>query len=93
MKLRISTLAFVLFGLLNTGCVTRQIVAFQDHPTSNVTALEVLKQSRYVFFAKNEHIFYTCVDNTTQLVCKRLCGGNNDLVCPAGNGQGQSNVR
>jgi hypothetical protein len=96
MNLRKSVFAFALLGLTTTGCVKRTITAFQDHPTSQVTALEVFKHSNYIFFQKFEHIFYSCTDQASQLVCKRLCGGATDLECPmaSGNGNGYTtNVR
>ncbi len=91
MNLRTSAFAFALLGLMTTGCVKRTIVGFQDHPTNNVTSIEVMKRTTFLV-PKVEHIFYTCVDNNTQLVCKRLCGGETDLTCPQGNNNG-SNVR
>lgn len=95
MNLRTSAFAFALLGLMTTGCVKRTIVGFQDHPTSNVTSIEVMKRTMFLI-PKVEHIFYSCVDNNAQLVCKRLCGGETDLECPKASGSGNgysTNVR
>lgn len=89
----IALAAFV--GLLSAGCVKRTIIAFDDHPTQQITLVEVMKQN--LVFKTAEHIFYTCADQGSQLVCKRLCGGNTDLECPksqaGSNGTVYTNVR
>jgi hypothetical protein len=90
-------LAFGLFlSLAAAACTSRSIVGVQDHPTQNLTALQVRAVTNYLFSISIEHVFYSCADNGTDLVCKRLCGGQTDLQCPAataGAGWAATNVR
>lgn len=65
-----------------SGCVHREIVGFNDHETKPLTALQVSVKRSYLFSSSNEFVFYSCAEQGDKLVCKRLCGGNNDVVCP-----------
>lgn len=65
-----------------TGCAHREMVAFADHPTKPLTAMNVDLQRSYLFYSTAEYVFYSCSEQGDQLTCKRLCGGSGDIVCP-----------
>lgn len=69
-------------GTASTGCVSRTIVAFDDHPKHALTTLEVFESRSYFFWGEREHKFFSCTDTGDKLVCKRACGGNLDVQCP-----------
>jgi hypothetical protein len=76
-------LAFAIFALTGaTGCVHRQLESFADHPSAPLTSAVVHLQKNYFFARSHEYVFYSCSENGDTLQCKRLCGGNTDLVCP-----------
>ena len=65
------------------GCAHREMVAFADHPTKPLTALNVDLQKSYLFYSTAEYVFYSCSEQGDQLTCRRLCGGSGgDIVCP-----------
>ncbi len=82
--MRIEILMGALFASLAVGCVHRTIIAFEDHPTQPLTALQIMETKSYLVSSSTEHQFLTCSDTGNALVCKRQCGGDNDLVCPQG---------
>jgi len=85
-----------LFGALSTGCVKRQLVGFADHDSKPLTAMNVAVTRSYLFWSSHEYVFYSCAEQGDKLTCRRLCGGNNDIVCPvaaASGGVVQSNIR
>lgn len=87
-------LAVCLFG--STGCVHRELVGFDDHESKPLTAMRAGITTSYLFWAKYEHVFYSCSEEGDKLTCKRVCGGSNDVVCPQaeGNAYGAStNIR
>lgn len=67
---------------LGSGCVHREIVAFNDHESKPLTAMQVAIQRSYLFYSTHEHVFYSCAEQGDKLTCKRLCGGSRDVVCP-----------
>lgn len=92
-KLIVLGIALLAFG---SGCVHREIVGFNDHETKPLTALQVNVKRSYLFSSSQEYVFYSCAESGDKLTCKRLCGGSNDVVCPAINGSGNAattNVR
>ena len=78
----ISTAALAAFALGTTGCVSRTILSFEDHPSYPVTDLEVFETRSYYVYATHEHQFFSCADAGDKLVCKRTCGGQLDIQCP-----------
>ena len=83
-------------GIASTGCVKQSILAFEDHPKSPVTNLEVFVTKSYYVYTQREHRFYACTDAGDKLLCKRACGGATDIGCPtavATSYGGSSNVR
>ena len=84
-KLCLLAFALLAFG---SGCVKREIVAFADHETKPLTALQVAVNRSYVFSTSREYVFYSCAEQGDKLTCKRLCGGSNDAVCPEASGSG-----
>jgi hypothetical protein len=85
-----------LAALGSTGCASRAILSFEDHPSYPVTDLEVFETKSYYVYATHEHQFYSCADAGDKLVCKRTCGGQLDVQCPsdvATSYGGKSNVR
>ena len=76
------------FAIGAGGCVSRSIIAFDDHPKHPVTHLEVSEVSNYYVFKTGEHRFQTCIDTGDKLVCKRDCGGKTNLECPLAVGTG-----
>lgn len=75
--------AVAALALGSTGCVSRTIVAFDDHPKHSLTTLEIFESRSYFFWGEHEHKFFSCTDTGDKLVCKRACGGNLDVRCPA----------
>lgn len=73
---------------LGSGCVHREIVAFADHETKPLTALQVSVNRSYLFTSSREYVFYSCSEQGDKLTCKRLCGGSNDVVCPEASASG-----
>ena len=67
---------------LGSGCVHREIVAFADHETKPLTALQVSVNRSYLVTSSREYVFYSCSEQGDKLTCKRLCGGSNDVACP-----------
>jgi hypothetical protein len=95
---RIISLAIIAFcSIASTACISRRIIAFDDHPKLPVTSMEVLKHTNYLFIQTDEHQFYLCQDTGSALSCNLQCGGpKNDLVCPKSTSNGRnttSNVR
>ena len=78
----ISAAALAAFALGTTGCVSRTILSFEDHPSYPVTDLEVFETRSYYVYATHEHQFFSCADAGDKLVCKRTCGGQLDVQCP-----------
>jgi hypothetical protein len=96
--MRIAPLFAVAAVLLaaGTGCVRRELVSFADHDSKPLTAINVAVTRSYVFWSSHELVFYSCAEQGDKLSCKRLCGGENDIVCPEAQGSGgvaQSNIR
>ncbi|MBK6696828.1 MAG: hypothetical protein IPG50_32250 [Myxococcales bacterium] len=95
MKKLVSVLALgALLGA--TGCVHRELVGFEDHATKPLTAMRVAVSRSYVFWSSHEYVFYSCAEQGDKLTCKRLCGGQNDLVCPEAQASGygaSTNIR
>lgn len=83
-------LAFLALSTLLGGCVHREFVAFGDHSSQPLTSLGVVENTSYLVSGTSEFITYTCAEKGSQLVCKRLCGGNTDLVCPTAYVNGNS---
>ena len=86
----------LMMSLLTVGCTRYAIRGASDHQDYKVTALEVTKMTNHVFWTSAEHVFWMCRDEGDTLVCKRRCGGDTDLECPAatgGMGGITSNVR
>ena len=81
-------LAACLFG--STGCVHRELVGFNDHDSKSLTAMRAGVTRNYVFWQSYEHVFYSCSESGDKLDCKRVCGGDNDIVCPQVQGSGSS---
>jgi hypothetical protein len=73
------------FALLSsgTGCVHRELIHFHDHGSKPLTSMVVVKRTNYIFSGSEELIWYSCSEQGDKLSCKRMCGGSNDLVCPA----------
>ena len=82
------SVALLLCSLFSVGCIKRTIIGFADHPKHELTELEVMKTGFYVFYASAEHMFLSCTDDDKQLTCKRQCGGETDLQCPAATAAG-----
>ena len=80
-----------------TGCVHRELVSFADHESKPLTAMNVSVHRSYLFWSSEEFVFYSCAEQGDKLTCRRLCGGSNDIVCPAahsgGYGPETTNVR
>ena len=78
-----SAAALAVTALGATGCVSRTMLSFQDHPSYPVTDLEVFETKSYFVYATHEHQFFSCADAGDKLVCKRTCGGQLDIQCPS----------
>ena len=74
-------------ALLASGCVTysRHLVALDSHPKAPALAI----QSNYwMHDAWNgstrlvAHEFWSCQEQTGQVLCKRLCGAQAEYTCP-----------
>jgi hypothetical protein len=65
-----------------TGCVHRELVGFADHASKPLTSVQAVIHTSYFFSATSEYAFYSCAEQGDKLTCKRLCGGDTDLVCP-----------
>lgn len=92
--------ALVATSILASGCMSRQLIGFADHPTKKMLLLETLDHHNYVFMQTLQHVFWTCEDKGSSLTCKLACGKGTDLSCPTGSafwagsvGYGGSNVR
>lgn len=72
--------ALGLFAL--SGCTTRSVVRFEDHPEQDQTYVETLRQDDYFVSQSLTHEFWLCKDEDKRLVCKRTCDGSSDLACP-----------
>jgi hypothetical protein len=66
------------------GCVSRTILSFDDNPKQPLTTMQVMTVKNYFIYKSAEHQFFSCVDKGAALDCKRVCGGNTDLLCPFG---------
>jgi hypothetical protein len=77
-----SAAALAVTALGATGCVSRKMLSFEDHPSYPVTDLEVFETRSYFVYATHEHQFFSCADAGDKLVCKRTCGGQLDIQCP-----------
>ena len=84
-KLCLLAIALLAFG---SGCVHREIVAFNDHESKPLTALQVAVTRSYLVSSSREYVFYSCSEQGDKLTCKRLCGGGNDVVCPEASASG-----
>ncbi len=100
MKAKTSLLSALAVGAVllttATGCVNRELVAFADHDSKPLTSMQVFVTRSYVFWKTHEYVFYSCAEQGDKLTCKRLCGGDNDIVCPTAAGSGgsvQTNIR
>lgn len=84
MKTRASILLAASISLISgtMGCVHRELLTFDDHASKPLTSMRVLKDTNYLFWRSQELIFYSCAEQGDKLTCKRLCGGETDLVCP-----------
>ncbi len=80
---KLAALSILALTTLTTGCASYQILAFQDHGAQASTTVQTLKTTKYLFWSKTEHQFWLCADEGTALNCKRECGGDTDLTCPA----------
>ena len=78
----ISAAALAVTALGTSGCVSRTMLSFEDHPSYPVTDLEVFETKSYFVYATHEHQFFSCADAGDKLVCKRTCGGQLDVQCP-----------
>ncbi|MBI4820600.1 MAG: hypothetical protein HY791_30325 [Deltaproteobacteria bacterium] len=76
--------ALVATTLLASGCMSRQLVGFTDHPAKKMLLLETMDHYNYVFVQSLQHVFWTCEDKGTSLTCKLACGKGTDLQCPTG---------
>ena len=74
--------ALLSLGSSTTGCVRRELIGFEDHPSKQLTAMRVRVDSFHVFWNTHEYVFYSCAEQGDRLVCKRLCGGATDVECP-----------
>ena len=95
---KVVCLGLALFALVSgaTGCVHRELLAFDDHESKPLTSMRVLKNTNYLFWSSQELVFYSCAEQGDKLSCKRLCGGDTDLVCPTaveGYGRSGSNIQ
>lgn len=84
MKRWMASLFVLALSVTSMGCVTRTITRFEDNPKQPVTALELVKNSYYVFYASSVYQFYLCQDTGDKLICELSCDGKNDSVCPMG---------
>ena len=92
-------LSLALLGTLafGSGCVTRTLVAFEDHGSKPLTSMSVSVHRNFILQQKFEAVTYSCREDGDNLDCKRVCGGENDLACPefapVGNGAAYTNTR
>lgn len=84
-KIENKTMGLLALGalLLSTGCTTRSVVRFEDHPKQNQTYVETYRHDNYFVSQSMTHEFWLCKDEEAQLTCKRTCDGSTDLACPA----------
>ncbi len=66
-----------------SGCTTRSVVRFEDHPAQKTTYVETIRHDNYYFSQSLTHEFWLCDDEASKLVCKPSCDGKTDLVCPS----------
>ena len=65
------------------SCSRYQIVEFTDHKSMGLTQLETLRITDYGMWSEVEHQFWLCRNIDEELVCKRRCGGDSGIECPA----------
>ncbi len=65
------------------GCSRYQIVELTDHARLGVTQFETLRITDYGMWSDVEHQFWLCRNIDDDLVCKRRCGGDSGIECPA----------
>jgi hypothetical protein len=77
-------LAVLAAGMLSlAGCSRYQIVELTDHARLGVTQFETLRITDYGMWSDVEHQFWLCRNIDDDLVCKRRCGGDSGIECPA----------
>ena len=84
MKKIIVILAFAAL-LITPGCLKRNVVMVNDHPTRPLTMVETYDQ--YTLFGYQVGgfwRFWTCTDQGDALDCKVECDGETDLDCIGG---------
>ncbi len=71
-----------LVGFTTSGCLSRQMLGFQTHPTEQTVLMETFDTRNYLVWQKHEHVYWSCSEADNALQCVRRCGGKSDLVCP-----------
>jgi hypothetical protein len=84
--------ALLPLAVLAQGCVTWRAVDVTDHTHENVTVLQLVKHSKFLWYSSAEHVFFACSDKGKELDCQRMCGGGTDFDCPS-SFEGHANVR
>lgn len=76
---------------LTSGCAQYKILEFSDHANAEtkLNQLQVLKVTNMFVWAQVEHQFWLCTDKGDELECTRSCGGDLDIQCPMGVGDGR----
>ncbi len=83
----------LLAGFTTSGCLSRQLVSFQTHPSQDTLLMETFDTRSYLVWSKYEHVHWSCSETDNKLQCVRRCGGKSDLVCPATSIFATTNVR
>jgi hypothetical protein len=78
----VAPMALLCAALMTSGCFSRQLIRFGTHAEKPVVLLETVDRHNYLFWATQEHIFWSCAEANSELRCERRCGGNTDLQCP-----------
>ncbi len=79
-----ATLLFSLIGLLSLGgCFSRTIVGVEESATKPVMLITTADNLDLWVYKKLTIQYWECDEGKDQVVCKKACGGDSDLTCPA----------
>ena len=62
--------------------MTWRAVDVTDHTRENVTVLQLVKHSKFLWYSSAEHVFFACSDKGPELDCQRMCRGSTDSTAP-----------
>ena len=83
MRAQVGTWITLVAGILVSGCSHRMVVSIESHPKAPLMHLGIHRYMGDNVNAVLEHEFWDCREQNGQLICRRQCGENLDLACPA----------